>query len=42
MTVTDNSTYKEPSGGRVGGDNIEPSCTESGEFLVMQASIMHF
>lgn len=41
MTVTDNSTYKEPSGDKV-GDNIEPFCTEREEILVMQASIMHF
>lgn len=41
MTVIDNSTCKEPSGGKVGGDNTELFCIESEEFLVMQASIMH-
>lgn len=37
MTVKVNSTYEEPSGGTGGVDNAEPSCSETGDFLVTQA-----
>lgn len=38
MTVKVNSTWKELAGARVGVHNVEPSCSETGDFLVAQVS----
>lgn len=38
MTVKVNSMWQEPYGARIGVDDVELSCSETGDFLVAQVS----